>query len=325
MFSHPPSLPPSFPPSLLPSLQGYFRDLKALVETAYVTAGNRRVHIMGHSLGGVVSLAFLNDMPLEWKQTYIKSYIPVGSPFGGTVVNLMGSCSGYNLGLPLAPADLRDFEAQAPTGPWLFPQPSLWSKEEILVQTPNQSYSAHDYERLLRDLGLGEAALPVYKHVAPLYLETLIPPGIDVHVVHSIGNPTVASLIYNQTFNSTMLDIPLPPTLVFGPGDGTVPERSLLRPFNEWTPPGKEGGREGGWVLTHHTIEGVNHMDICNFRGFFRVLTDILNDNVERTLRPEADALETLPDQWKTRMKQTWRPIEAALDAAEEMVFGPWG
>jgi len=278
---------------------------------------------MGHSLGGVVSLAFLNDMPLEWKIKYIKSYIPVGSPFGGTVVNLMGSCSGYNLGLPLAPADLRDFEAQAPTGPWLFPQPSMWSKEEVLVQTPTQSYSAHEYGRLLRDLGLGEVALPVYKHVAPLYLQTLIPPGIDVHVVHSTGNPTVASLVYNQTFNSSMLDIPLPPSLVFGPGDGTVPERSLLRPFNEWTPPtGREGGRKGGWVLTHHTMEGVNHMDICNFRGFFRVLTDILSDNVERTLRPDADALETFPDKWKTRMKQTWAPIEAVLDAAEEFVFG---
>ncbi len=32
--------------------QGYFTQLKALVETAYASAGNRRVHLIGHSLVG---------------------------------------------------------------------------------------------------------------------------------------------------------------------------------------------------------------------------------------------------------------------------------
>lgn len=227
--------------------QGYFTQLKALVESAYVSSGNRRVHLIGHSLvgreggreggrdrcsvmcvvsfsgsrrgcgvspaqthpqdvgrllptstpppklqnqGGVVALAFLNDMELSWKRQYIKSYIPVGAPFGGTLMNLLGSVSGrcssvaikfirrprktkhrstpasvlttyhhhhhhqnehppastshpstaetttkkipgYNLGIPLNPADLRDFEAFSPTGPWLFPRPCLWGPDEV--------------------------------------------------------------------------------------------------------------------------------------------------------------------------------------------------
>lgn len=32
--------------------QGYFTQLKALVESAYVSSGNRRVHLIGHSLVG---------------------------------------------------------------------------------------------------------------------------------------------------------------------------------------------------------------------------------------------------------------------------------
>ena len=39
--------------------------------------------------------------------------------------------TGYNLGIPLNPADLRDFEAFSPTGPWLFPRPCLWGPDEV--------------------------------------------------------------------------------------------------------------------------------------------------------------------------------------------------
>ena len=292
--------------------QGYFQDLKALIETAYVTSGNRRVHVMGHSLGAVVALAFLNEMELDWKRKYVKSFVPVGGPFGGTIVNVLGSVSGYNLGLPLEPADLRDFEAQAPTGPWLFARPSLWSTSEVLVQTPTQSYTAHDYERLLADLGL-QVAIPIFRHVFPLYLETIIPPGIDVHVVHAVDNPTAASLVYNTSFSGDMADVPLPPCeIIYGPGDGTVPERSLLRPLREWKP-------DGSWVMTHHTFTGADHMDSFNYRGFFRVLTDILGDNVERSPNPfpEVDACSHPPDIWKKRMRMAWEPIEELLDAFE--------
>lgn len=41
-----------------------------------------------------MSLAFLNDMDLAWKRKHIKSYIPVGAPFGGVLMNLLGSVSG---------------------------------------------------------------------------------------------------------------------------------------------------------------------------------------------------------------------------------------
>lgn len=37
-------------------------------------------------------------------------------------------------------------------------------------------------------------------------------------------------------------------------GDGTVPERSLLRALYEWGP---QAGPAAGWRLTHHTFTGV--------------------------------------------------------------------
>ncbi len=39
---------------------------------------------------------------------------------------------------------------------------------------------------------------------------------IDVHVVHSSGQPTVAALLYNETFSGRREDVPKPPEYIYG-------------------------------------------------------------------------------------------------------------
>ncbi len=101
-------------------------------------------------------------------------------------------------------------------------------------------------------------------------------------------------------------------------GDGTVPLRSLLRPLSDWA---GQAGPQAGWALTHHTFEGVDHMDTMNYRPFFRALTDILADAVEHTPpHPAAAAAVRAPD-WGwvlAKRVQSWDPVEYALDAAEK-------
>lgn len=41
-----------------------------------------------------MALAFLNRMDREWKRKYIATYMPVGGPFAGNVMNVMGIISG---------------------------------------------------------------------------------------------------------------------------------------------------------------------------------------------------------------------------------------
>lgn len=55
--------------------------------------------------------------------------------------------------------------------------PKKKQHKQALVQTPGRNYSSGDYEALLRDLGLPDAA-DVYRHVFPQYLATLVPPGV---------------------------------------------------------------------------------------------------------------------------------------------------
>jgi hypothetical protein len=59
-----------------------------------------------------VALAFLNEMDPAWKGKYVKSYVPVGGPFAGTVMNLMGVVSGEQRRRHARPAAVR-------LSPWL--------------------------------------------------------------------------------------------------------------------------------------------------------------------------------------------------------------
>lgn len=41
-------------------------------------------------------------------------------------------------------------------------------------------------------------------------------PQIDVHVVHAEGQPTVAALVYNESFSGQRADVPKPPVYLYG-------------------------------------------------------------------------------------------------------------
>lgn len=63
-------------------------------------------------------------------------------------------------------------------------------------------------------------------------------------------------------------------------------------------------------------------MDIMNFRGFFRVLTDILSDRVERT-PSDADCHLGTPNRLKKRMEQMTNPIIRGVNVVrDEFDFG---
>ena len=64
--------------------RGYFNNLKALAEVMYNTNNGAPVALVVHSMGGPMSLYFLNEVVTqEWKDKYIKVYIPLSGAFGG--------------------------------------------------------------------------------------------------------------------------------------------------------------------------------------------------------------------------------------------------
>ena len=62
--------------------RGYFDNLKRLAEEMYNENNGTPVALIVHSMGGPMSLYFLNEVVTqEWKDKYIKVYIPLSGAF----------------------------------------------------------------------------------------------------------------------------------------------------------------------------------------------------------------------------------------------------
>jgi hypothetical protein len=75
--------------------------------------------------------------------------VAVSGPFGGAVEAIKGPVSGDNFGLHFPHNLLHALQGVAPSGAWLFPSPSLWRDDEVIVRTNRKHYSARDLGDLL--------------------------------------------------------------------------------------------------------------------------------------------------------------------------------
>ena len=74
---------------------GFFEKVKAHVEKLYASNGNERVAMVSHSLGGPLTLAFLNTyVSAEWREKYVKKVITIAAPFAGAIKALQASLLG---------------------------------------------------------------------------------------------------------------------------------------------------------------------------------------------------------------------------------------
>lgn len=77
----------------LDEMQDFIHNLVTLVEDTYRINNNRKVVLLGHSMGNPYTLYMLNHQPQEWKDKYIQTYISLAGPWGGAAkpVRLMAS------------------------------------------------------------------------------------------------------------------------------------------------------------------------------------------------------------------------------------------
>lgn len=99
--------------------------------------------------GNPVFAHFLHLQTGDWVAKHIKHLVAVSSPFGGAVSALKGPISGDNFDMHFPHNLLHQLQGTAPSGPYLFPSPSLWGEDEILVETETRKYSAHNISTLL--------------------------------------------------------------------------------------------------------------------------------------------------------------------------------
>ncbi|CAH8869427.1 unnamed protein product [Trichobilharzia szidati] len=206
----------------------FMERLKLLVEETYENGQQRPVVLIGHSMGSLYTLNFLNKQTKEWKQKYVKSYISVSAPFGGSVKALLGITSGDNFSVffrnPLSFRPiLRSFTSIVST----VPHPRVWLPDEVLVSTPTRNYTVNDYQALFRDIDFPLGYEVMMK--ARENFITLSPPADvpEVYCIYSSGLVTMKRLVYKPAGIYRDAFPNQAPVLEYGDGDGTVNLESL--------------------------------------------------------------------------------------------------
>ncbi|XP_065841022.1 lysosomal phospholipase A and acyltransferase-like [Oscarella lobularis] len=228
----------------------YFTQLRLLIEDTYKTNGNRKVTLVAHSLGCLQTLYFLNDVVADsWKSLYVASFIPIAGPWAGAANSMRGYASGYNLKIPILSAhDMRPVQRSAPSSAWLMPTPRDWSSEPIVV-TSTKNYTVNDYEAFFADIDF-PIGFDVWKNVSNV-TQSLAFPDVTLHCIYGANVSTVAQVVYAAG------DFPNgDPTSLYGNGDGTVNEESLVL-CNNWK-------GDASHDVTTRIFPNINHFDMVS-------------------------------------------------------------
>ncbi|KAK4559883.1 hypothetical protein RGQ29_008890 [Quercus rubra] len=224
----------------------FLQDLKDLIEKASTSNGGKPVILLSHSLGGLFALQLLNRNPSSWRQKYIKHFIALSAPWGGTVEEMLTFASGNSLEVPLVePLQVREEQRSSESNLWLMPNPKLFGSQKPLVITPNATYSAYDVAQFLSDIGFPQGVYPYKSRILPL-TEKLVAPGVPVTCITGSGVSTPETLFYGENGFDEQ------PEIVYGDGDGTVNMLSLLALESLWS-------NEKNQTLKVIKIRGVSH------------------------------------------------------------------
>ena len=112
----------------------YFSKLKALIEETFAMNGNMPVVLVCHSLGCPYSLIFLNQQLQDWKDKYLRVWLTISAPWGGSIKTLGLYASGYLLGIPsflVNPLKLRSFQRSIKSSVYLLPSKDFFTNDQV--------------------------------------------------------------------------------------------------------------------------------------------------------------------------------------------------
>jgi len=250
----------------------FYKDLQKLIEDTYEMNGQTRVHLTGHSLGGILSMNFLNTFMGDnqtWKDKYIESYTSVAAPFLGAPKALKTMLSGDNLGIKLMnEAYLAQLTSSFSCMLWMMPhvhsdKQAITPRSAInnFISVGEQTYNntqpaiADLFSKFKRDSNLMTA---FEKQIFPLY--NMSHPKVNINCIYGYNVATEINYDYKTAHAQ--------PLITYGNGDGTVPLESLQF-CEQW------GAEDENYTLNIREFEHASHGGILSHAGFLRYFTDI--------------------------------------------------
>ena len=196
---------------------GYFTKLRNLIEETYTKNANTLVTLICHSLGCPTVLYFLNSQVSDnWKKQYINHLVTLGGAWAGSVLTIRSMISGSNFMIPtIDPLSLRDPERTMASNYFLLPSQEVFEQNTTVVRVGGYDYTLSNLDQLFQHLKIPNA-LSIWSQVKHLN-KGFSHPGVPVYCIYGDSVATGQNLVYSESGFPDKA-----PTLVTGPGDGSV-------------------------------------------------------------------------------------------------------
>lgn len=127
----------------------WFDQLARLTENAYKSNNNTAVTYICHSMGGKMILYFLQQMPNNWKDKYVKEAITISAPWGGSMQAVVALSVGDNLDSKmLSSAKMKGVQETYPSIVWMMPSKYFWKSNEIWATINKKNYTIENIDDL---------------------------------------------------------------------------------------------------------------------------------------------------------------------------------
>lgn len=111
---------------------------------------NIEITFIAHSMGGRMLLYFLQQMPQEWKDKYVKQIITLSTPWGGSIQAIQAISVGYDFGADLIQNDkMKQVQETCPSVVWLMPSKNFWKSNEVMVTMKGKNYTLENIDDFL--------------------------------------------------------------------------------------------------------------------------------------------------------------------------------
>ncbi|KAF2069107.1 hypothetical protein CYY_009571 [Polysphondylium violaceum] len=239
---------------------GWMSKFQQLIEDTYTNNGNQRVVLISHSMGGLVTTAFLNTMTEAWRDQYIDTFVPMSAPWSGAPKSIENVVSGESMGWGIIPKwRLRNFARTSGGVIQLIPNDYVYDQNKIVVVGPgNERFSVSNITTLFSRVDPIAGAIHEFvKHPAIRTPENK--PLVNTLCIYTTGVDTVSAFDYSMGYDRSPRQY-----MNAKKGDGTVPFESLAS-CNSWSSSDKHR-------LVKKEFSGVEHAAILKEAKVFEYI-----------------------------------------------------
>ena len=261
--------------------------MQGVIEEMYEQNNQTKVTIVVHSMGGPVSLYFLNNIVTQaWKDQYIHAYVPLSGAWDGGALMMEALLSGVNefgfLNTPRLWRELTNMTRTFQGSYWLVPSSDSLGTQHVIAEVGSDRYTTTQYDALFQRAGITEG-FTKYTNAKAIN-SGWIAPNVSTHCFYGLfpnTNNTPEAFIYAADgFPNNK-----PTTVRMGFGD-TVVNAQISEICLQWM------NQSAGF--TSRTFEAI-HIEMVSNASVLAAIGDIVGAPRDPRLMPAPSGDPTSP------------------------------